>query len=95
MNPENKFAEIIHWLQSTEGEKWSYDFHAGQSDGGRITRHSQGVFASIKWDHENCNWNSHTQDYIYCGPSNSTFSWTDRIILLDIEKFGMTGVPEA
>lgn len=72
---------------------WSKNFHVGQNDGGIITRHSQGMFASIKWDHENCNWNELLGDYIACGPSNNSFSWTDRIIMEELEKYGLNGVP--
>jgi hypothetical protein len=87
MNP------VVAWLESPEGEEWSSTFHRGQGDGGRIMRHSNGAFASIKWDHENCNWNSLIEDYISCDPSSSSFSWTDRIILEEIDKYGMNGVP--
>jgi hypothetical protein len=87
MNP------VVVWLESPEGELWSKNFHVGQNDGGIITRHSQGMFASIKWDHENCNWNALLGDYIACGPSNNSFSWTDRIITEELEKYGLNGVP--
>jgi hypothetical protein len=87
MNP------VVVWLESPEGELWSKNFHVGQNDGGIITRHSQGMFASIKWDHENCNWNELLGDYIACGPSNNSFSWTDRIITEELEKYGLNGVP--
>jgi hypothetical protein len=88
MNP------IVQWLQSPEGEEWSENFHRGQNDGGRILRHSQGVFATIKWDHENCNWNALSGEYIACGPSGSAFAWTDRIIIEELEKYGLNGIPD-
>jgi hypothetical protein len=87
MNP------VVVWLESPAGEEWSENFHRGQNDGGRILRHSNGVFATIKWDHENCNWNALQNDYIACGPSNNAFSWTDRIIIEELEKYGLNGVP--
>lgn len=84
---------IVVWLESPEGEKWSRDFHCGQNDGGRIMRHSSGCFATIKWDHETCNWNPHRSEYVACGPSSNGFSWTDRIILDELDKYGLNGVP--
>ena len=88
MNP------IVEWLQSDAGEHWSYTFHAGQNDGGRASRHSMGIFASIKYDHESCTWNPHLNDYIACGPPHNHFSHTDNIIKADIDKYGMNGIGE-
>lgn len=85
---------VVVWLESPDGEEWSRDFHRGQQDGGVPTRHSQGIFASIKWDHENCNFNELLGDYISCGPATNHFSWTDNIIRTELEKYGMNGIAE-
>ena len=84
---------IVVWLESPDGELWSKAFHVGQNDGGIITRHSQGMFASIKWDHENCTWSPTANEYVGCGPTSYAFSWTDRIILAELDKYGLNGVP--
>lgn len=86
---------VIEWLHSPEGEEWSYNYCSGgsQDNGGNPARHSTGLFASIKYDHEGCTWNTAAQDYICSGPIMNQYSYTDNLIRSEIERFGMNGIP--
>lgn len=64
-------------------------------EGGNPVRHSNGAFASLKKDHEGCSYNVDTGEYSNCTPSSNGFSWTDKIIMDEMEKYGMNGVPRA
>ena len=83
MNP------VVEWLQSPEGEAWS---HERMGTGGHPARHSHGLFAALKDDHEGCRYNDKTGEYLDCGPSNH-FTYTDKIILGEIERYGLNGLP--
>lgn len=76
---------MVSWLRSPEGENWSRDHHSGQDAGGDAARHSHGIFASIKDDHE-C--------HQTCEPA-AQYMWLDKQIKDDIERYGMNGLPDA
>lgn len=85
--------EVIKWLQSPAGEKWSHQhMNHISDDGGNPVRHSKGVFADLKYDHE-CQYNSQTKEYVSCYPARFPFSWTDSMIIEEISKYGMNGIP--
>jgi hypothetical protein len=93
MTPE--MESVILWLQSPEGEAWSAQFHAGSGGtGGNIGRHSSGVFASVKYDHESCTFDENLGTFRDCRPATNGFSYTDNIIKAEIQKWGMNGVPD-
>lgn len=84
--------DVIEWLRSAEGEAWSKEYHHGQNEGGNPGRHSWGVFASMKNDHE-CAWDRIKNEYHCCGPyTGGQFSYTNQI-LAELEKYGMNGLP--
>lgn len=84
--------DVVEWLESPDGEAWSQEFHKGQGDGGRIVRHSHGMFAAIKQDHE-CAWDRVKGEFYSCGPSETPFGMMDMLIRSDIAKYGLTGLP--
>lgn len=75
--------DVVAWLHSPDGEEWSRSHHAGVDEGGQPARHSTGIFASVKHDHE-----CHGK----CAPSDG-YTWLDKQIREDIARYGMNGVP--
>jgi hypothetical protein len=53
--------EVIAWLESSEGERWSEGNHRlGSRDGGAGTT---GSFGEVKTDHESCDWHGNCPDH--------------------------------
>jgi hypothetical protein len=90
VNPETE--AVITWLQSPEGEAWSHERMKANGMGGMPIRHSSGWFASIKPDHESCVYSVRLGMFLDCGPGNN-FSHTDKLIIDEMLKYGMNGVP--
>jgi hypothetical protein len=71
---------ICAWLWSEEGWVWH------QKNIQRL-RFANGVFAEVKNDHECDSCSS------YCGPAAEGSPYVDCVIISDIKKYGISGVP--
>jgi hypothetical protein len=84
---------VILWLKTPEGEAWShYRITVYDDQGGNPVRHSSGVFAAVKYDHEGCSYDE-INGFRDCGPPNNNFTYTDAMIKQEMRKYGMNGVP--
>lgn len=86
--------DVIAWLRTPAGERWSESRIAHDERGGLPGRHSLGRFASIKSDHT-CHYDARTGEYTGCWPNELEFKWLDEQLKQDIELYGMNGLPPA